>query len=301
MKESNKNSVYFVCGTAAKESLLGVVSYLHEADEAGAEFTRFYMIKNGEWVGQLEFHHEIKGVSFDPEIPAWILLSKRGTVIEISGSGEHFEEITDAGTGPNKLGYLNCIRRIEGTFYACGYRRQVYVYSEGAWRHSDSEILLGKESIGYGFSAISGASPSTLLAVGRKGEVFQGDGRQWRQIDSGTNVNLTDCCWHDSKTAYACGKKGTVLRISENTSELLVDPAFTESLWSICSFEGRILAAHAKGIVEITDDGFVPVEIPAETAGQLVTHGSRLWSIGTYDVLSYDGEVWTQLPCADNE
>ena len=106
MKESNKNSVYFVCGTAAKESLLGVVSYLHEADDAGAEFTRFYMIKNGEWVGHLELNHEIKGVSFDPEIPAWKLLSKRGTVVEVQSSGEHFEEITDAGTGPDKLGYL---------------------------------------------------------------------------------------------------------------------------------------------------------------------------------------------------
>ena len=101
----SENSVYFVCGHAANESLLGVVSYLHEASEVEAEFTRFYMIKNGEFASQLEFNHEVKGVSFDPEIPAWRLLSKRGTVIEISGDGQKFEEITDAGTGQNKPFY----------------------------------------------------------------------------------------------------------------------------------------------------------------------------------------------------
>src|SRR5438552_5054119 len=108
--------VSFIDGFSPRKELIGVVAYLNELNDQDAEFSRFYTILNGNWMHR-EIHQEIRSVVYTKQGPAWWLLGKRGDVIQVTGSGVKSEAIVDAGTGPDKFGYLNRIVEVGGTLF----------------------------------------------------------------------------------------------------------------------------------------------------------------------------------------
>lgn len=64
------------------------------------------------------------------------------------------------------------------------------------------------------FNAVSFAGEKGIVAVGTKGRIFRsnGGGRLWRQIYSGTTVDLTDVCFTDSTNGWAVGDDGIIVR-----------------------------------------------------------------------------------------
>ncbi len=64
------------------------------------------------------------------------------------------------------------------------------------------------------FRGISGSSDSDVIAVGRKGAIYQYDGSSWTPMTSPSGEDLNDVEVVDANTAFAVGKDGEVLQLA---------------------------------------------------------------------------------------
>lgn len=301
-----KMGVYFVDGYAARSNLIGLASYLYEFADTDAEHTRLYTynLQTGRW-GHLELDHEIVSIAQSVENGnnIWRAISKRGVVLTVNKTTVDAYEIEGAGTGPGSYGYLSQIRKIDGKFYICGYRRQVYLLEGNEWIHVDNEILESPATNKWGFYSIDGISSSDIYCVGRKGEIFHYSGNRWSSVDSPTSADLNRVKCVPSGQIYACGDSGVFLKGSRDAWEIVRSDDFKENLWGLEVFNGVVYVASLKGIRYFDGERLVKVQtgLNPEPAGyRLHAMDGVLWSIGHDDVTYFDGKIWTRVICPDN-
>ena len=78
MANNEENTrVRFLGGTTPREELFGVLAYPEALDGTEMEFTRFYMVSNGQWLQQ-EFNSDIVSVCYFPagDERGWWLLGQ---------------------------------------------------------------------------------------------------------------------------------------------------------------------------------------------------------------------------------
>src|SRR6266446_4137741 len=108
------------------------------------------------------------------------------------GSGDVHEEKIQSGNGesPQQRGPMRGIRSIGGRAYAVGTHRQVY-RRDGAnnWICIDQGARpQSHDSAVVSFESIDGFSSEEVYAAGRQGEIWRYDGRNWRRLNSPTNM-----------------------------------------------------------------------------------------------------------------
>lgn len=282
--------------------MIGVLGYPNALQGTDTEFATFYMADSNEWVHQ-QFDFEGRGVVplKRRDYSAWWILGKRGEVVEVTDSCRQ-EQIADAGTGGNKLGYVEKIAVIDGELYVCGYRRQVYRREKGQWVHIDKGILAGKNDQ-LGFESIDGTSKTNIYAVGDRGEIWHFDGRRWDKIDSPTNLDLHEVHCVNPELVYAVGANGIVVRGGGSHWQVLQNEDLGEELWGVVSFAGNVYVAGYDGIAMIQGDDIVPVDTGLGDIQGYRLRASQgvLWSIGNDHVLRFDGTTWSERVCPDNQ
>jgi hypothetical protein len=304
--KNGNTRVRFLGGYAAQPDLLGVLSYPVALDEHEVEFTRFIMTNQQKWV-QMPFELDIVSLTFTDSShgKAWWLLGKRGQVISFNSAGRTEELISDAGTGPEKLGYVTSMRLIGGQLFACGYRRQIYERTAGSWQHRDAGILADKATRGVSLNDLEGGPTGAICAIGNHGEIAMQSGADWTMLDSPTNQHLYAICVDDSGMFNAVGANGTVIRGDESGFEVVCseNPGQAGALWDIECFQGDLIASASAGLFLIKNGSLQPFSPapPATMVGyKLTSNAARLWSVGTHQIYCFDGNEWQEWVCPDN-
>jgi hypothetical protein len=302
--KKKKTTVYFIDGFSPRKGLLGVLAYPHSLKGTDVEFTRFYMTLDGAWVNR-EFKFDGRSVSYLPKGKkgAWWVLGKRGEVAEVGDGGIRTETIADAGTEPGKFGYVNKLIEISGELYACGFQRQVYRRDGGKWRHIDAGILSPTRTPTTSLESMDGTSEDNIYVVGAKGEIFHFNGKSWTHCDVPTNVDLHEVRCAAPDLVYACGENGVVLKGNARRWEIVPNDALDAELWGVEVFNDEIYVAGFGGLGKIEADAVIQVDpgLGRHIDGyRLRQKDGLLWSIGTDDILRFDGTTWTELICPDN-
>jgi|SRR5215813_635150 len=223
-------------------------------------------------------------------------LGINGTVVTM---GDDVEEQTISDT--ERYGRLLRIRAIGDTVFACGMSGQLLSNAGGAWRAIDAG-LLGTE--GLDFEDIAGTSETDVYAVGIGGIVYHFDGRVWRQLDSPTNVSLSNVRCVSRDDVYVCGNAGTLLRGNARDGwDVLTESGIDQNFWGLEPYAGAIYVAYAGGILLHDGTDFRQVDLGLAGAAdchRLHSNDGILWSIGIDDLAYFDGDAWHRVICPMN-
>lgn len=219
----------------------------------------------------------------------------------LMGSGDTHEETIGSGKdSPDGRGPLRGARTIGKEVYAVGMDRQVYrreapnrwvAFDQGARPKAGSKKVVG-------FESVDGFSTKEIYAVGWDGEIWRCDGKKWAAVDSPTNVVLTRVCCAGDGQAYACGRRGLLLRGRNDSWEVLEHESTTEDLWDLCWFEDRLYLSSTRAVFTLEGDALKPVKFGKDapgTCGRLSAADGVLWSVGAKDVMAFDGKKWSRI------
>lgn len=232
---------------------------------------------------------------------SWQVLSlcREGTVHIATSTSNHIEHLDMSERGPSPLCWMLDIASIEGSVYAVGMARMVYLrQSEGKWVRVSDEIEGNSEDdIETGFRSISGFG-ERIFTVGLHGEIWERNNELWRRRDSPTNVTLhcVQCLSHDR--AFACGSRGVILEMKEGEWGSINHDGTVDDLWALQEFQGEIYFSSARAIYKLRKDTLTEIQTglgPQTTYGSLHAHDGVLWSVGRADLAEFDGERWVRI------
>ncbi len=301
---AQKVPIYFLAGFYGRKDALGVLSY-PKMLASNTEFCRFFTHINGQW-GKTDLDFQCKSLTYlnNPaqNYRGWWILGRNGEVQELSTAGQRKELIEGAGLNFSKpYGYLEAIKNINGSLYACGYGRQVYQRQGDEW-HSIADGILTRDSA-RGFFDIDGLSGNSLYAVGWQGEIYFYDGATWHADESPTNAHLAGVkCLPDGQV-WICGNRGVVMHGAFGNWQMVDSNGLEKNWYSIEIFQGTPYLAGNNFLAKIENNQIVPVDTGLGrqvTTHRLHANEGTLWSIGEADILAFDGQGWTELHHGDN-
>lgn len=223
-------------------------------------------------------------------------IDPEGFLHEIGGGPTKKETLRDRDGNPPSSP-INGIRCVGDHVFAVGVERQAYArHNFGKWNMiSPPEIMDPAQPAS--FQAIDGLSPRELYAVGWDGEIWSFDGENWQQRESPTNVVLNDICGGDDQ-CVAVGLAGTVLLGRGDAWDVIRHDETNEPFWAVRYFDGAFYMTAVSGIYCLKDGQlsmFRETDKDMRTTYGLSVGPSGLWSIGTSDVVLFDGTDWRTI------
>ena len=192
------------------------------------------------------------------------------------------------------------VRAIAGTAYACAMGREVYRRDDtDLWTaiHGDLPSRPGPDPV-VGFESIHGFGPDDLYAVGWHGEIWHFDGRDWHAEVSPTNVILNRVYCAPDGFVYACGLRGTLLKGRHGQWSLVAADAYNLDYWDLEWFADRLWISSHQGLFTLEGDTLQPVQFDDDapsTFFHLDAHDGILWTVGSDDIMQFDGQEWERI------
>jgi hypothetical protein len=186
------------------------------------------------------------------------------------------------------------VAAIDGKAYAVGLRGLVYrMDGLKQWTRIDEGL---PET--FNIQAIHGFDAKDIYAVGRQGSLWHFDGKVWNELELPTSVNLTSVkCAGDGKV-YIGGHKG-ILIIGRRTAWAVIDhQATSDNIWDIEWFEKQVYVSTMKAVYRLKGTNLEPVDFGDDrpkSCYQLSAAKGVMWSNGEFDIMSFDGKVWTRV------
>jgi hypothetical protein len=150
-----------------------------------------------------------------------------------------------------------------------------------------------------GFQALDGFNEHDMYAVGWKGELWHIREGSGKRLHSSTNLILTGVCCAGNGTVYCCGQQGILLRGREDKWEVIEHDGTREDLWAVHWFKGALYVSSIRFLYRLEGDRLVLVlfgsDIPESCYHLTSASDSVLWSIGSKDVMEYDGSDWERI------
>lgn len=225
-----------------------------------------------------------------------------GSVQVSDADGVHDTHVDRTVDGPNDLRHITALCPVRKDVYAIGMSRMVYRREPNslAWTRIDDGMRLptGTDQVA-GLKALDGDGAGALLAAGLFGELWRYDGRRWRQLDSPTNMKLEAVRWVLPELVFVAGARGLLL-CGPPEAPRVVEPSSTQdTFWSMQWFQNRLYLATGKGTLHVLVDGELvqldPFPGSPITTGSLHVGAGLLMSVGSRDVLLFDGRDWRRL------
>jgi hypothetical protein len=197
------------------------------------------------------------------------------------------------------------VRAIDGFAYAVGTQRSAYRrIAPNKWDCIDAGCYAAKD-FESGFQSIHGYSGSEIYAVGNSGEIWEYDGKHWKEHDSGTNAVLNKVLCAPDGFVYAAGDAGTILKGRHDAWTALAGIPSDYDFWGMQDYKGKIyLTANTSLIMEMSAKGAVrPVDFGdcdiATTAYHLTVGAGSLYSFGAKHIRKFDGTEWEDVLSLD--
>jgi hypothetical protein len=188
------------------------------------------------------------------------------------------------------------VRSIEGSAYVAGSRRSVYRRdAPDIWKCLDQGCYT-PDGPALSFRSIHGFSKSEIYAVGEKGDLWEFNGKKWKQYKLPTTEKLRKVlCAED--VVYVVGSGGTIIRGRHSKWEILKGLEEGYDFLGLEFFNGKVfLTANStfvlelkKNKVRLVDFGECPIP---STSYHLSVSGDSLYSFGAKDIRRFDGKTW---------
>jgi hypothetical protein len=89
-----------------------------------------------------------------------------------------------------------------------------------------------------------------------------------------------------------------LIRGRANTWKIVDQEKITDDIWDLEWFEGHTYVSTMSGLFRLRGEHLEPVDFgadPPKSTYQLSAAKGVLWSIGSSDVMSFDGKKWTRV------
>ena len=292
MERPISKHTHFISGASRSHDLIYLIAKdrgLTDQDVAHTRFIAFYQLKFGH-MGDRNWNAVALCVAKKPE-EKLIAVGESGHVFTYVG-GTATDEVIE----PSPVA-LTAVGVIEGFPYACGMNRQVYKrLDENKWvaMHAPSP----EHNTITGFQGIAGFSENEIYAVGWKGEIWNWNGSEWINCTSPSDVILTGICCADDGKVYICGQRGQIICGRGDSWKMIDLEYMSEDFWDVIWFENTLYVATMTMLYRLIDNDLVPVDFGSDIPGTfyLLTQSEGvLWSVGSSDVFSFDGEHWIRV------
>ena len=192
------------------------------------------------------------------------------------------------------------VRSISGVAYACAVDRKVF-RRDGTdqWTpiHGDMPSRPGPDVVLI-FESIHGFGPDDLYAVGWHGEIWYYDGQDWHEEESPTHHILNRVYCAPDGFVYACGLAGTLLKGHHGQWTPIAVGAYDIDYWDLEWFGDRLWISSHYGLFTLDGDTLQPVQFDDDapsTFGHLDARHGILWTVGSDDILQFDGSEWERI------
>lgn len=252
----------------------------------------------------------------DGAAEAFVFAAEDGDIVRLPvGKPPEMERIAGAGLWDDDSegwGYMNAVRQIGASLYACGDGGQVYRREgEDDWEHVDDGILQpaeGEHSLML--NAIGGPGEDSVYVAGWDSDsnagllLHRGAGGVWTRVPIEA-AKLTGLCVEGPDTIWACGHGGVLLRGNYssgfNDVSALDD---TRNYSAVAVHGGKVYLATSEGLFVREGDSVKPVDTglaPAYSDGHMLQAvDGVLWSIGYRDIARFDGARWERIAFPGN-
>jgi len=270
--------------------LVYILSKSKKLLEQDIAHTSAVAVDRGNWEGAENTDWDSTAIAVAKKpIEKLVFLGEDGDVCTYVGGKSTKEEIKPAPV------LIRNAKTVDGLVIACGMRRQVYRRdSERQW--TDISAPFSKPEEEAGFEAIDGYSLKELYAVGWKGEIWQYNGTKWTNRTSPTNVILCAVCCAADKTVYIGGRDGILIKGRNNSWKIIEwQDEVDVDIWDLCWFGGKLYVATISNLYTLNGNRLDEVDfgnIQVSSCYSLTEAQGVLWSIGSEDVISFDGTTW---------
>ncbi|HSN23357.1 MAG TPA: hypothetical protein VLS45_04190 [Methylomicrobium sp.] len=231
------------------------------------------------------------------EGPERLLLtaSSQGTYSLAGHTGGNIFRDIEAKSARKRYGDIRSLGVVAGTGYAVGYQGSVYRFDriEKKWTIFDEGLPSN-----FDIEAIDGFGENEIYVVGFKGQVWQFDGSKWLHRPTPTEVNLNAIKCGGNGIVYLGGSRGELLAGRKESWVRIEHEITRENIWDLEWFEGALYVSTMLGVFRLDANGLKEVDFGADepsTTYHLSEASGVLWSIGSDDVMSFDGRFWTRI------
>lgn len=293
----------FTKGFVYRRNIVYIRAVMTDLEMQERDHAFMFRWKEGKWAQWSVNRRIVAHGAFDIGSGRFIILVSNDGFVQIGDyQGFRWETIDETRDSPNNLRSLKCLTVIKDFIYVAGMQRMVYRKPPNAvnWERFDQGVRIQKSSKEIaGFSAISGTSNDDLYGVGLTGQVWHYNGKQWRQLDVGTNLGLHDIEVVSPKKIYICGNSGIVLKGHGGQWETVTNTITDFDFYSIVRLKDRIFLSTNQGeLFEIKNEEIAPVDIGIDknlTTYSLHANDGVMVSVGSDHILMFDGTSWIDL------
>lgn len=290
MSKEAVESRIFIDGAARFHDLLYILSKDKKLAKKEVSHTSAISIDEGEWANviNVKWDSTALAVARQPE-EKLVFIGEDGQVCTYVGGKSGKESLK-----PKPL-LIRRAKAIDGHVYACGMGREVYKRTgENQWIQINA--LAPKEEERTGFEAIDGFSESELYAVGWRGEIWHFDGSVWAAYPGITNLVLTSVCCAGDGFVYVVGQRGLFIKGRHDAWEVVdFDNDFSSDFWDVHWFNDKLYLTTMTGLYVFENGALNEVDVDDmlnTSFYRLASAEGVLWSIGSSDILSFDGKQW---------
>jgi hypothetical protein len=235
-------------------------------------------------------------VTSKPDI-GYLEISGQGYYSITLASGTEGGDVFEQSAPPPKkkrTASFRSVAAIEGTAYAVGLRGLVYRFDDiDKWTRIDEGL---PET--FNIQAIDGFGPADLFAVGRQGGLWQFDGTVWSERELPTSENLTSVkCAGDGKV-YVGGHKGVLISGRDDAWTSIDHRETEDNIWDLEWFERNLYVSTMHTVYRLKGDGLEQLNFGSDrpkSCYQLSAAKGVMWSIGEFDIMSFDGNNWSRV------
>lgn len=235
-----------------------------------------------------------------------------GDFLVVGETGETFEQAGRARSGgtlpverdrARARGPLRGARAIGGTTWVVGMDLQIFRRERnGAWTMDDGKLRQDGDLQGVpGLETVFGNDPAAPYAAGWQGTIVSRHRDCWRAESSPVNAILTDGVELDDGTVVVVGRAGTIVTGRRGRWSPIEHPWPFIDFWGVAAMAGRIFLSSFNGLFELSlsDGALSPLDVQTDpqptTYSRLFSGAGVLWSVGTKDLLEFDGHRWSKL------
>jgi hypothetical protein len=289
----------FVTGTLRSKDIGYVIARDKTLDPIESPQSSILVWHEGDWLegGTIPWNCVAAAMLSHP--PQLLMAGPFGEVLAMGSGDVHKERISDGTNSPRAKAMIRSVRCIDNHIYAVGMQRQVYKRfdrSKWQWIGPDAKIPDGGVR---GFESIDGFNDRDLYVVGWEGEIWHYNGQNWTQNDSPTNLVLNAVlCIKGGRLAYACGQCGILLRWQMGKWEVVDHQASTLDFWDMAWFDGKLYISTMESLLCFDGETMEIIDFGIDHPGScyhLSSIDGNLLSIGTNDIMVFDGNDWRRI------
>jgi len=253
-----------------------------------------FVLKNNQWASKpFNWAAHAMVLTYFPE-PTLIMIGKSKKVMIGKVDGFTEEDIPFVSDDADLRG----IAEINGYAYICGMFGQVYKREAARkWIKKNKGLPLdGADTADL--ESIHGFSETDIYAVGWEGCIWHYDGKCWNAVKSPTTFVLTRVLCAPDGYVYACGLGGVLLKGKDKKFGIIHQDITEADFWSLVFFKDEIYVSTSSFLYKLKNDVLKLVhfdEDAPDTCYHLSVADGLMWSIGSKDVMCFNGKKWKRV------